>query len=357
MNKPFSANKEAVTFFDEVLEKFEEACEKSAEGLMERYYEIGGYTLCLKYCGSALMDHVSPSLEHGLRPASDTPDLTICLWDSASGNTEMVPPPWATKEFEHQGEIISFNNEHIATLFQPGEDTLNLLDFSRDLGIFWRRDAINVPYYLTGAPLRSILHWWMSNNGRQFIHGAAVGRESGGVLLVGKGGSGKSTAAISCLNSNLSYVGDDYCLMALDPEPYVYSLYNSAKLDFDHFDRFPQLVPYLHNQHPSEEDKGLVILQRHFPEKLISGFTIKAVLIPRVLGNAQSQIHRTSAASALAALAPSTLFQLTRNRELSFRRISQLVKTVPAFVLDSGTNIQSIPAVIETLLESNLVDN
>jgi len=353
----FSAHKEAETFFDAVHGRFEDACEKTAEGLIEQYFTIGGYTLCLKYCGSALIDHVSPPLEHGRRSVCDNPDLTICLWDSASSNTEMVAPPWATKEFEHQGEIKEFNNDRIATLFQPGEDTLNLLDFSRNLGVFWRRDAINVPYYLTGAPLRSILHWWMSNNGRQFIHGAAVGKDSGGVLLIGKGGSGKSTAAISCLNSDLSYVGDDYCLMSLDPDPHAYCLYNSAKLNFDHFRRFPHLTPYLHNKHPSEEDKGLVVLQRHMPEKLISGFKIKAVLLPQVLGNTQSRIYKTSAASALAALAPSTMFQLTRNRELSFRRITQLVKSVPAFVLESGTDIESIPREIESLLESDLLDS
>jgi hypothetical protein len=197
----------------------------------------------------------------------------------------------------------------------------------------------------------------MSNNGRQFIHGAAVGNTDGGVLLVGKGGSGKSTAAISCLSSNLSYAGDDYCLMAWDPQPYVYSLYNTAKLDFDHFERFPHLVQHLHNRHPSEEDKGLVILQRHMPERLIAGFPVKAILIPRVVGHAQSRIRSASAAQALMALAPSTMFQLTRNREQSFRRITQIVKTVPTFVLESGSDMEGIPTAIENLLEKGLPDD
>jgi len=356
MNRSFSADGEATAFFDRVLERFREACGNSAEGPIDLYYEIAGYTLCLKFCGSALIEHVSPALEHALIPARAHPDVTICLWDSASSDTAMVTPPWSAKDFEHQGEIIAFNNERIATLYQPGEDTLNLLDYSRNLGIFWRRNTVDIPYYLTGAPLRSILHWWMSNNGRQFIHGAAVGKKEGGVLLVGKGGSGKSTAAISCLSSGLSYAGDDYCLMAWDPEPRVYSLYNSAKLDFDHFERFPDLVPLLHNRHPSEEDKGLVILKRHLPDKLISGFPIRAILIPRVSGQSGSSVRMASAAQALMALAPSTMFQLTRNREQAFRRVSQLVKSVPAFILESGTDIQGIPAVIEDLLEGRRQD-
>jgi hypothetical protein len=272
------------------------------------------------------------------------------LWDSKSTGVKMIAPPWERDAFFYQGEIHEYNTERIYTLFQPGEDTLNLLDVSADIGIFWRRDSQNIPYYTIGAPLRSLLHWWMKQHNRHFLHAAAVGTPRGGVLIVGKGGSGKSTAALSCLDSHLLYAGDDYVLISLDPEPYVYSLFNSAKLNVDQVKRFPHLIPLLYNEEPSEEDKSLILLNQHRPEKLCTGFPIKAILLPKVTGRRKAAFSKTTPTTALTALAPSTIFQLNRNRTQSFQVLTRLVKEVPAYVLECGTDVTQIPDIIQEVL-------
>src|SRR4051794_7273185 len=82
----------------------------------------------------------------------------------------------------------------------------------------------------------------MQRFGRQLLHAAAVGTEQGGVVITGRGGVGKSTAALLCLEAGLAYLGDDYVVVALEPQPMAYSLYCTAKLDDGQAAHFPGLL-------------------------------------------------------------------------------------------------------------------
>lgn len=339
---------EAGQFFANAKSVFKNAVEKTK--LIKRYYEIGGYFICLQFAGDALFPFLTPAFEHLKIGDRENPDLTICLWDSASTNTPMLKSPFGKNAFANQGELRPYNTESIYTMFQPGEDTLNMLNLAENTAIFWRRNPSDIPYYTVGAPLRSILHWWMNNNDRQLLHAAAVGTEEGAALIIGQGGSGKSTTALSCLDSGLLYAGDDYTLISIKPSPYVYSLFNSAKLDVGHMRHFPHLKQLAHNAQPSEEDKDLVLLFEHFPEKVVSKMPVRVILMPQISGKPDTTFSKASPAAALTALAPSTLFQLSRNREESFRRIAALVKQIPAYKLHCGTDIGRIPGIIATIL-------
>jgi len=190
----------------------------------------------------------------------------------------------------------------------------------------------------------------MKQHNRHFLHAAAVDTPRGGVLIAGKGGSGKSTTALSCLDSHLLYVGDDYVLISIDPVPYVYRLFNTAKLNVDQVKRFPYLIPLLYNEEPSEEDKSLILLNQHHPEKIYTGFPIKAILLPKVTGRRNTEFSKTKPTTALTALAPSMIFQLSRNRAQSFQVLTHLVKEVPAYVLECGTYVTQISDIIQEVL-------
>ena len=134
----------------------------------------------------------------------------------------------------------SLTNERIHTAYHLGPNIFSIIDLKENLALYWVKDAQALPYYEIGSPLRTILHWWADQGAYQFVHGGAVGLPTGGVLLAGKGGTGKSTTALACLEAGLLYASDDYCLIRTDTEPFVYSIYNTAKLrgDLD-LERFP----------------------------------------------------------------------------------------------------------------------
>jgi hypothetical protein len=174
------------------------------------------------------------------------------------------------------------------------------------------------------------------------LHAAAIGTKAGAVLLIGRGGSGKSTTALLALKSGFSYLADDYCAVAIQPQPTVYSLFSSAKFHFDN-----PLTSFLEQRHNPDLEKGYAMLYPKYQTKLLEKAPIRAVVLPR-LGETLG-LQRISAGSALLALAPSTLFQLgTRKEELSF--MAALLRLVPSYALNLGDEPSAIPDVLETLL-------
>jgi hypothetical protein len=339
-------------FFQEAYQAFQRA-EEAAGGPADRFYNIGEYMVRLRFAGSALIPFITPALEHLAAKHGSAPALTVCLWDRASTHTEMPPCPWATDDYDARGEVRDYNNDRIHIAFHLGAGVLSMLDTRLDLALCWIRDARQLPYYRSAAPLLTILHWWMRNRGRQLGHAAAVGTPRGGVLIPGKSGSGKSTIALACLHSELLYIGDDYVLLSGQPIPFAYSLYNSAKLDPDHIKRFPHLWPTVSNPGRLDKEKALIFLHNHYPHKVTMGFPVRAILLPCITGLPETRLEKASPAASLIALAPSTIFRLPGARHEAFQNLADFVKQVPSYVLELGTDLVKIPGVILGLLSEN----
>jgi len=336
----------SVEYFQSVYELFKSS--QQVNGAIERSYIVGGHRIRLSFSGAALLS-LTRALEHLAADDNSTPDLTICLWDSESTGQCMTQRPWQEDDFLARGVIQGYNTERIYTAFQHGSAAVSLLDKERNLAVFWTPDP-RVPYWELGSPLRTILHWWLLSRGLQLVHAAAVGNSTGAVLIGGKGGSGKSTTALTCLESDLSYIGDDYTLLGLDSEPVVHSLYNSAKLNNDHVQRFPALLPKLANTERLAEEKALLFVNEHYPWKVVDRLPVRAILVPRVTGLAETRLKRVSVAMTLAALAPSTIFQLPRAGNEAFKFLATFARQLPCFSLELGTDLSAIPPAIERLL-------
>jgi hypothetical protein len=279
-----------------------------------------------------------------------SPALTVCLWDRASTGAALPRPPWSLDAYDVRGDIRGYKNGHIRAAFYLGVNVLCLFDTQRDLAFYCTLDASQDPFYQHSSPLLTILSWWARTRGYQYLHAGAVGTSTGGVLLVGKGGSGKSTAALACINSNLMYAGDDYCLLATDPSFHVYSLYNSGKLEASQMQKFPHLMPAISNIENLGVEKAIVFLQQSYTTKLATGFPVRAVLTPRITGRPETRLVPLSPSAALRALAPSTLFQLSGTGRSEFETMADFVKRVPCYALETGTDLERIPQVISDLL-------
>ena len=206
-------------FFQSVQDGFDRAA-AAAGGATDRFYSVGGLSLRLRFAGPALIPLLTPALAHLSAEPGGAPALTVCLWDSASTGTPPPAPPWPPENRQARGEIVGYNDGRIFTAHHGGSGALSMYEAPPGRAVYWVLDAARVPYYESGAPLRTILHWWLGRRGRQVLHAGAVGAAAGGALLVGKGGSGKSTTAAACLGTTLRYAGDDYCAVRLSPTPH-----------------------------------------------------------------------------------------------------------------------------------------
>ncbi len=342
------ASEQPLIFFETVRDGFERAAANAGE-IVERFYAIGGYCVRLQFAGSALLECFTPAFAHLLIDPQDSFDLSVGLWDSTSTNTHLPPPPWAPEDCLPRCSVRDYIDTRIQVSYEMVKKILTVLDTDANQGYFWIRDAAQVPAYQCGSPLLVLLHQWMSLHNRSLVHGGAVGTSEGGVLLVGKGGAGKSTATLCCLDSPLLYAADDYGLVGSEPEPYLYSLYSSGKVNLPDVDKHPFIAGARHAA-ILDTNKALYFLHSDFPDKISKGFPLRAIVVPRVTQQRDTFVRPTSQVKAMLALAPSTLFQLPGGEAEKFGRMSQLVKTLPAYSLESGTDWAQIPRALGELV-------
>ncbi len=325
------------------------AAAADARGIVERRYELAGLPVRLRFAGEAMLERIGGSFTHLEAPESERADLTINVWDAESTGTQAPPVLGTELEADGTGPIYYYDVDGVQALSRWG--TLSVYEAPGE-GWFWAPSPERMLSWDWASPLRAILHWWLGRHGVLQVHGGAVGTDDGGVIIVGRGGSGKSTTTLACLAGGLRYAGDDYVAMQPRPEPRIHSLYSSGKLEPHQLERFPELEPALANPVRGEQDKAIVYAHWAFPEATIAGFPLKAVLVPRIAGGEETRIVPTSGSNALAALAPSTIFQLHPPQENALAEMAALVRQVPSLQLELGTDLKRIPAVIRSYLET-----
>ena len=348
-------------FCESTYQIFQKA--EHAAGSTERFYKICGKYVKVRFAGTALPLFIAPAIEHLSVELAGEPSLTACVWDDISTGTRVPPPPWlglaaASRNgnyesvYTRRGDVRGFSDHRICTSYNWDANALSILDRKRNLALYWTHNAHRLPSYEASAPLRTIFHWWVNQFGLQFVHSGAVGNVQGGVLLAGKGGSGKSTTALTCLNSELLYVSDDYCLISTDPVPYAFCIYSSGKLNADGIEKIPCLMPTLCNRDRVDKEKAVFFLYPYFGEKIIGGFPVRAILLPRISGGRETSLATASPVEALKALALSTMSQLAGAGRESLEIMNRLVHMVPCYHMKLGTDLTRIPHVIGGLLRA-----
>jgi hypothetical protein len=232
--------------------------------------------------------------------------------------------------------------------------TASVFDRREGRAWFWASAPGTMVSWDWASPIRSILHWWLSGAGIMQVHGGAVGRPSGGIIVVGRGGSGKSTVSLTSLQAGLRYAGDDFVALEPGDAPYVHSLYSSGKLEPHHLERFPALEDAVVNPVRGPRDKAIVLAARKYPNTPIAGFPLSAIVVPRVTGLPDTFVRQISSAAALEALAPSTIFQLHPPRPDALAVMARVARQVPCVELGMGTDLAQVPPAVVRIIDGDV---
>src|SRR5688572_1962791 len=277
-----------VDFFDGILERTFRAEERRRP--FRTRLDVGGIQVELAFAGEALSPTILPALAHLQIPAEGEPDLRIHVWDSDSTGVDFILPPVSRDCFTTRGDIWSMSSARIRSAFHWIEFSVNVFDVERREGVFWVGSDTCVNNWTRGSPLRTLLHWAMEASGRQLVHGAAVGTDEGALLVTGRGGVGKSTTALACLEAGMQFLGDDYVVVGLDPEPQVYRLYGSAKLTSTQLERFPNLAGLVGPGDFLEDGKALILFPPSMNTQIPKSLPLRALVTPSFADSGESYI-------------------------------------------------------------------
>lgn len=349
MRAQAEAIRSSTAFFDEARSTWTRAAER-AGGVETRGYRVAGGRIELRLAGDALAPQLTRALAH-LAPGGAGDALVVYAWETETTGTPMPPPPWGNDDYLEYGKIRGFFDDRFQSVFQWGSRSLVMLDLERSEAVYWVHAARQIPFFEMAAPLRLVLHGWLSARGIELVHAAAVGTENGCVLLVGKAGSGKSWATLASCAGGLKLLADDYCAVRPGSPPRVASVYSSAKTHSDALERLPFLRGMVGNPVRASEDKAVYFLHEHAPARLQLEADLRAILVPRRTGERTATLHPAPGAAALAALAPSTILQLPAAGARTLQRLTDVVRAVPSYSLNLGTDLETIPAAIAPLLD------
>lgn len=341
---------------DECSAAFSAAFERAAgvHGVIDRVFMLAGEPVRFRFAGPAL-EFLAEAFAHVEVAREVEPVLTVYFWDAASTGAAAPEPPVEGRIGEAAGLRILWQQPPVRVVIQPAQGTVNAFD-ERGNAWFWCERPDALPFWEAPAPIRMIMHWWLGTRGKLLLHAAAVGRDAGGTLVVGVGGSGKSTTSLLALRHGLRFASDDY--VAVDPaadrpggQPYVHSLYASAKLTPEQIGNFPEFTAGIGNPDRAPEDKAVVFLRRVAPSAVSAGFPLRAVLVPRIVARRDTSTRPISPIAALTGLAPSTIFQLPGTASADLAGMTAVVRSVPTFLLELGNDFADVPAAIERLLD------
>jgi len=331
-------------------------------GSADMRFRFATYDMQLSVVGGALTHAMQAPFAH-LRTNENgaAPHLAIELWDTGESGVAEVPADhahaggrsWDLTDSVLGDSVLAVSDDarFVSYAVRRSVAWLDRLD-GRICG--WFPDGDDLSLHQRGKPLQMLLAIWASDRGLHPMHAGLVGRAQRGVLLPGRSGSGKSTAALAALQNGCQYAGDDWIAVgrAGDGAAVGHGLYGTATLESQHAERFARLQPQSVHSTSGPERKSLLLVSQIAPERLADSVPLCALALPRVVDRSDVRLRRASRREALLTIVPSSIFTMSpRGSRRDTERIFELAESLPAYWLEIGRDLGQIAQRIDDILQ------
>jgi hypothetical protein len=316
-------------------------------------YRFGPLRVDLQVEGAQLALRLTMAIRHAKCEPGHADAVRVVALDGAACGRE--PPQWDLPTYERRHLERLHVSPDRNRLLHHNPDTTNWTVFDREqnLALTWTASADLLPDWEDSFPLRTILHWMSVGRPCCLAHAAVVEKSGRGVLLTGRGGSGKSTTTVAAVLSGMRTCGDDFVMVDLAASGAIaYSLYDTVKLDEASLQRFAELRPKVANPQRAAGQKARVHLGDLMPDRLLESVPLIAIVQPVITDDAQPSLRKVDPGVVLRALAPSTLFLLRGEETILADKLAQLVRALPAWQLRLTRDPRASAAYLGGQLES-----
>jgi len=308
--------------------------------------DLAGVSVTVELSSADLAAALAPALGRLASGPNTAADLTLRALAGGSPPAlewPLSPPP--------NGEATLRLGEERFVVAGATPPSLAVADLAAGRAWFWVADAGDLSIAERAAPFLRLLAASLARRRRWVVHGGAVGDGRRALLLVGRGGSGKSTSCLAALAAGLELAGDDYVMVRTDSSPpTVHALFAAAKADDSALRRLAAAGVELPVRTRAPHDKSLLDLGGR-TVRWSSAAPLGAIVLPRIAQRTAAPLP-VSSAEALRALAPSSLFQLADHAAERFAACVSISRELPAFRLEVGPDLRQVADALRSLLAS-----
>lgn len=301
---------------------------------------ICGYTVRLVFPGTEYARYAVADMFVSPDSGTETVDATFIWWEDKIS-------PYLPVKFSHLKGFTQVDKYK-----QSGVDIIQVQDSGGYVEIFgsvFRAENYqNGKYYLLSHPFihpkwpiechpfEKVIFSWAQKHDLLMIHAAAVGVDGHGVLIVGRGGTGKSTLTCSCLAAGYDFVSDDLCLLTASGSRSVFPIYTNVFLTSDSFKKLPVFRPF--EIFPRQGDKNTFAVGENRIKKSLH---VEAIILPQVTDNTEPDIKPDYSSKALGQLVYTTVKACGRYHETEFvSKLSQRLLGMPVYRFSLTTDLQ-----------------
>lgn len=277
--------------------------------------------------------------------------FTIFMWDENESGISLPNPPWLSSENVSEDKYIQFQLDHYFAYQFHHQSILYLYNVSENSAFCIVRDARNLINSFIAAPFTKLISFWAYKQNLNILHAGCVSLNNKGVLIVGRGGKGKSSTSIQCIIDGLDYLSDDYLLIENTSEKTMaYSIYNSGNLEVNNIENFPKIKSYIEIGNIDHNNKPYLFLSPIFKNKVKRSTEIKAIIVPLVTKNTSANFYPISSIEAIKALAPTSLVQLNTRGTNSLKYLASITRKLPNFCLELGSDFEDISLKVKKII-------
>jgi len=338
-------------FFQDLLESWDNACRRDT-GPVDADIRLCDQRLRLRFSSSRLQSSLTRALNHCVVPkiSHAESDFVIHVFDGTSG-VSLPQSPWLTTDFQRRGEVNGHFSDDIIASYLVGPDILNIYHKRLQQAVYWIRNGRHIPFYEQAAPFRHLIHWLLREKGWLLVHGAGVGdRNNRGLLVVGKGGIGKSTMAITAaLDGGMKFCGDDYCAIHTSPPHRLTSVYLTAKLTEKTMEMV-SLSPA--DAVPGDEEKKVFFIGEMMAKQAAESLDLKGFVLPGLCpAETPPGLRMMDSGEVARHLAVSSLYQMPHAGAKEFACLAETARSLPGWRLTvpAGSPSSAIPLLKDIL--------
>lgn len=270
--------------------------------------------------------------------------------DVLDGRTAAGPPPaWNLPHSDARHlERLHLSSDHsLAAQYNDDIRCWMILDRSNQRALLWIEDLARLPPWDVAAPFRTLLHWYLAPTPLVIAHAAAIVSDGGAMLLVGRGGSGKSTTIATAVRHGLQVSGDDLVIAGRHEGTWqVFALYDTLKLDPAAIGRTGLR---LDTNRLAENGKFAYRYSDLAPGQLVPLAPLRAIAETGVAGRPETTLTMQTQAAVLRALAPSTLFLLRGYEQQTWSKLVGLTRAAPSWSLQLGNDLEGVVSALQHL--------